>query len=513
MGTYEFIDTTEYPKESILSAEAVRFNGKWLDNEVPGFRTLCVSGRELMSCEVVDEKIGNTDGTQYQYKRYPARQITITYQLTAKNDTAFRDAFNHLNGLLDVEEGELVFNDESDKYFIATKTANSEVTSGRNSVVGELIFYCTNPFKHSTVEKTFSAKLNADGILEARIVNEGTEDVPVSYDIVHNHENGYIGIVSEYGVMQYGKVEEADGEVYKQNEILSSGFPGYVDDHGMNCQSPSSTTQGTLGMVSAAGNQWLGLNGGQSSGAGHWNGGMKTITLPADSEGRAGARNFYCYTRHWFEAGGMGQTGAQTITFLTADNKVICCMSISKGDTAGNTAHVDWAAGGRHLKSMMFAPADNADNPYSQRLWRGDNDFRKEGEQLTIYWNSRYYSYVVPEIKDMECAKIQLWIGQWGARNLSGQYMKRNYIGAVDFSKMHVEKWRDVPNRYPAGSRVWIDGDAAKVYVNGMANMGDEMMGTKYFQIPPGETKVQFYHSDFSAPPPTIKARIREAYL
>ena len=98
MGTYEFIDTTEYPKESILSAEAVRFNGKWLDNEVPGFRTLCVSGRELMSCEVVDEKIGNTDGTQYQYKRYPARQITITYQLTAKNDTAFRDAFNHLNG-------------------------------------------------------------------------------------------------------------------------------------------------------------------------------------------------------------------------------------------------------------------------------------------------------------------------------------------------------------------------------------------------------------------------------
>jgi hypothetical protein len=40
----------------------------------------------------------------------------------------------------------------------------------------------------------------------------------------------------------------------------------------------------------------------------------------------------------------MGQTGAQTIAFLTGDNKVICAMSINKSDTVGNTAHVDWFA-------------------------------------------------------------------------------------------------------------------------------------------------------------------------
>ena len=449
-------------------------------------------------------------GADFNYTTYKAKTVTMPFDISRN----LEENYNQLCKALNVDEPkELVFGSMPDKMFYAIPKGDLDFEQIAFLGKGVITWLVPDGLAHSTVEKVFPASPNADGILEAVIVNEGTEAVPVSYEIVHNHENGYIGIVSEYGVMQYGRVEEADGEVYKQNEILASGFAGYADDHGTNHQAPSSTTQGILKMIPAAGGQWLGLGGGQASGAGHWNGGMKTITLPADSEGSHGAKNFYCYTRHWFESGAMGQTGAQTIAFLTDDNRVICCMSISKGDTVGNTAHVDWAAGGRHLKSVVFTSADNADNPYSQRLWNGDNDFRKEGERITIYWDGIYYNFIVPEIRDMECAKIQLWIGQWGARNLSGQYMMRNYIGSVDFSKMNVEKWKDVPNRYPTSSKVSIDGESRKVYVNGMANAGDEMVGTKYFHVPPGETKVQFYYSSFSNPPPAVTAKIREAYL
>ena len=52
-----------------------------------------------------------------------------------------------------------------------------------------------------------------------------------------------------------------------------------------------------------------------------------------------------------------------------------------------------------------------------------------------------------------------------------------------------------------------------RVYVNGMANTGDEMIGTKYFHVPPGETKVQFYCSGFCNPAPVVTARIKEAFL
>jgi len=58
-----------------------------------------------------------------------------------------------------------------------------------------------------------------------------------------------------------------------------------------------------------------------------------------------------------------------------------------------------------------------------------------------------------------------------------------------------------------------VNGPAAKMYVNGIPSLNDETVGSKYFKAPPGETKVEFYYSNFSNPAPTITAKIREAYL
>ena len=45
--SYSFIDTTELQNiEQLLPEEALQFNGVWLDQAIPGFRTLTVAGRE-----------------------------------------------------------------------------------------------------------------------------------------------------------------------------------------------------------------------------------------------------------------------------------------------------------------------------------------------------------------------------------------------------------------------------------------------------------------------------------
>ena len=518
---YEFIDTTQVQSASPLPAEAVKFNGIWLDQKVPGFRTLHVSGRELLECEISDEQMGSVDGTQYQYKRYPFRTITVAYQLIAESDTAFREAYNQLNGLLDAEQAELLFNDETDKYFIATKASNSEVSPGMNRVTGDICFYCTDPRKHSTVEKTFSASLNDDGILEATIVNDGTESVPISYEITHNHENGYIGIVSEHGVMQYGLVEEADGENYQQNEILANSShykewnpaADWEDDKGINGQNNANKTQGTFEVVSVGGYHNLALKTPGTTENG-WNGAMKTFTI-VDSNGDEGVKDLYMYMNSWFETGLMGQTGAQTAAFLDENNKLICSQSIWKSDTSGNTAHVDFAVGGdnpRIVKKIQFLPtAYDEHNPYNNG--RGHSDMRKEGDKITFYWWGSYPSVAVPELKNVKVAKVQLYIAQYGARNMANQYVTRNYFRRVLLQAMHVEHWRDVPNRYQPGDVLSIDGETTKAYVNGMPRLDDEIAGTKPFHAPPGETKVQFCYSDFCETAPSVTARIREAYL
>lgn len=155
---YEFVDTIETQNGEVLPSEALCFNGEWIENLIPGYRTLHVSGRELLGCEIDDYEIGGMDGTHYRGKRYPARTITVTYQIIAKTNSAFRQAYNKLNALLNVEEAQLVFADEPDKYFIGTKASNSEVEAGSNSVIGEIEFYCADPFKYSAVEKSFTAK-------------------------------------------------------------------------------------------------------------------------------------------------------------------------------------------------------------------------------------------------------------------------------------------------------------------------------------------------------------------
>ena len=314
-------------------------------------------------------------------------------------------------------------------------------------------------------------------------------------------------------MIQLGKQEEADGENYEASEELFNGYGLFQDDHGTSYQNPENTTQGTLEVKNVAGYNVMALKGGQAT-SGYWNGGMKTLTIPADSEGRRGAKNFYCYTQHWFETGLMGQTGAQTIAFLTGKNEVICSMSINKSDSVGNTAHVDWfAPQNKKIKTLDFQPTAYEGNPFNLKMGGGHNDFLKEGDRLRIFWYGQYYYFTIPEIKDMVCEKIQVWIGQWGSRDLGNQLVTHNYLKSIWFRKDNVEKYRDVPNRYRAGDVVTIDGESTKVYVNGMPAKGDEITGTDYFQVPPGTTEVQFCYSSFSSPPPHIKAKIREVYL
>ena len=176
---YAFVDTVNSGIAGTnLPAEAMSYNGVYLENEIDGYRTLSVTGRELMESEVTHTEIDGMDGSYYRYKTTPARTITVKYQLRARGSREFREAYNKMNKLLSGEQVKVIFNDESDKYFIGTKTSNTQVDGGSNNVIGEIEIYCSDPRKYSTTEKEFVA---TDGVLN--IVNEGTVPVNIDYDI------------------------------------------------------------------------------------------------------------------------------------------------------------------------------------------------------------------------------------------------------------------------------------------------------------------------------------------
>lgn len=492
-----------------LPTEAMSYNGVYLENEIDGYRTLSVTGRELMESEVTDQEIDGMDGSYYRYKTTPARTITVRYQLLARGSREFRDAFNKMNKLLSGEQVKVIFNDESDKYFIGTKTSNTQVDGGSNNVIGEIEIYCSDPRKYSTTEKEFTA---TDGVLN--IVNEGTVPVSIDYDITTTSETGYIGLVSEEGIMQYGKIEELDGETYKQSEWLASidDFYKCSDDiGGTDVMHPSYGTNGTLAEHTWFNQKFIGF-GTVGAKKGSASGGLRTLVIPADSSGdSSGSQNFYCYFHLISYASLMGQTGEMCINFLTADNKLICGCNWYKTDTVGNTGHYEFWANGKMLRNFSYTTSHlQSQNPW---FWNwGHCDILKEGGNIRFFYYGGYYNYYIPEIANMKCAKIQVAFKQWGNRG-GNQLMGMMGFDVINFMKNNVSKWRDIPNRYPSGTKITIEGKSSHIYVNGMARPEDEVLGTQYFKAPVGTSEVKVTCSEWTKSQPIVKTRIREAWL
>lgn len=524
---YEFRDTTasEFSAGNSLPAEAMSFNGKYFENEITGYRTLHVSGREILSSEVQTEDINLIDGSKYYGKRYPARTVTVTYQLIAENDTVFRQAYNKLNLLLRGEQVQIIFNDEPDKYFIGTAVGNTDPEPGTNAVTGEIEIYCSDPVKYSTTLKEVTASANDDGVLEAVIENNGSVPVSIDYEITHNAETGYIGIVSENGgTMQYGKIDEADKEPYKRNETLLNldDFIDAPDDiTSTDAMHPHYGTKGTLTTKTWFGKTFLTF-GSKGTTVGDANGGMRTVVIPQDSEGELGAKTFYAYFHLIFYAGLMGQTGEMSISFLTADDKLIAGLNWFKTDTVGNTGYYEFITynpnskssdlmAGKVLKQFYYTTNHlQTQNPW---YWDwGHCDLFKEGSNLRYFYYGSYYNFVVPEIENFECAKIQISCKQWGERG-GNQLLTYYGFDIFRFQKMNVQKWKDIPNRFQQGDICNVVGDETKFYVNGMYRPGDEIRGTNYFKADPGETRVQFSFSEWTTIKPTVKVRIREGWL
>ena len=341
----------------------------------------------------------------------------------------------------------------------------------------------------------------------------GSQPAVIDYEIINHQDCGYIGIVSDNGAMQFGKVEEADGEEYKQNEMLvtiNNLYSCQEEAKGTkpDVMHPNDTVSGLMKKQQFFGKDFLTLDLSQS---GPELKAVRTFTIPADSSGTTGAKNFYTYFHLVMWAGLMGQTGEMNINWLTSDNKQIAGVCFYKNDTVGNTGKYELWANGKVLRTYSFTTS----HLHSQNPWYwdwGHCDLKKEGSKLTYYYWGSYPSYNVPEVENMECAKIQVCFKAYKNRT-GNKYLTNLGLDTFNYQKIGVDKWRDVPNRYSAGTKVTIDGEHTKFFVNDLPKQEDEIVGTQYFKAKPGTSKIKFYVSSWVTRNPTITVRIREAWL
>lgn len=416
------------------------------------------------------------------------------------------------------KELKVIFRDEPNYFFkgtVSNISFDQINTSGEDCYAssGTITLRLSNPYKYSVEEKVLTPTL--DNKKTFVIDYEGNYKSYPKFEVINRSDNGYVGFVNERGnILQIGNPDEIDKESYKANENLatiskinsSSGISAAT-----NYLHPHYKVGGTLAYTS--GNYQLSsLNDPRVNG--NWYCAIKTYEIPADSEGNKGCKNFYCYLNHWFETGLNGQTGEQSIVFLDKNNKIVCGYNIYKLDMTGNSAMFEMWANGRCIKAISFIPScyDNH-NPFNNG--RGHNDILKEGPKIRFYWWGSYPSYTFPELADVEVTKIQISFAQYGTRNLSNQYVTRNYIRSVDFSKMNVNKWKDVPNKFNNNDVVSVNCQNGEIIHKGKLSPDLGAIGNDWenFYLKPGINQINCLNSNWVSYAPEFTIKFREVYL
>lgn len=259
---YDFIDVNEQHSTIPLPAEAVSINGTYLENIIDGYRTLYVKGRESLAVNLNTYSVGTADGERIKGRRYPARVLTVGFQLIADTDIDFRKRFNQLNNILSIEVADFVFNDERGVFFTGSPVMDADVEAGRNAVTGEWTIYCAYPFKRSVQTVTLSSEdetgvvidnnsatftFDYNGVIPAKPLLSATfAGAKVGGDYNEDGDCGFVAFLNQdEKIIQLGNPEVIDVEIMdKSDTLVNSVFDnldGWTYDAGISVQSLTDT--------------------------------------------------------------------------------------------------------------------------------------------------------------------------------------------------------------------------------------------------------------------------------
>lgn len=110
----------EYFASLPLPDSAIKIGDMYLEEEIVGYRTNSVKGRETMSVDITEISVGKSDGSTYRYKKEETRSLAINFLLIADTTSEYQDLARKFKQALSKEEQHFIFRDEPEVYYIGT---------------------------------------------------------------------------------------------------------------------------------------------------------------------------------------------------------------------------------------------------------------------------------------------------------------------------------------------------------------------------------------------------------
>lgn len=547
---YSFVDTTESQGSALLPSEALKINGEYIENQISGYRTLYVKGRESMIAEIEAYETGIRDGSSMKSRRFPARVITVGYQLIAKSNTDFRNAYNTLNDILNVQDAELIFADEPDKYFTGTPSGAEEVEPGRNSVTGEFEITCLDPFKYSAQEYEISPTLD-DGTAFA-VDYAGTyksfptmeakfyEESETTGELTGNGDCGYVAFFNDQGkIIQVGNPDEEDTEEYEKSQTLIN--QKFTTSNGWNNTAQALWNMNSGVVSSSAVTQTGSLSIGKPNntddsyyltpnnfGSGeHHHGPSIYRNIPADATENVGATNFtLSYKQKMCIGSGKNdskQCGAFQVILTDADKNIVAGVFIYKTATGKKaklrfyihgdvveTIEIDLSYHNKYFGSNRSA---NKEKGIEALTTVKTSTITKEGGKVTFSIGGIKRSYSSIPISNAVVTGVTITMTQYSTKTP----LAYNGLYWVKFVKNNCDTWANIPNKFSANDVVVADCKDGEIYLNDAPAPELGALGNDWeeFYLSPGTNQIGISYSDWvtSQYAPSFKLRYREVFL
>lgn len=545
-----------------LPCEAMRINGNYIENLISGYRTLNVSGREALSPELDTYETGIKDGSTLKSKRYPARKITVQYLLVSDTPEKFREAFNKLAEILDVEDAELIFNDENDKYFIGTPSKVGKVNPGQTRVIGEFELFCADPFKYSVEE--YEAQPQEDGsfviqyngtyksypVLEASFFDESeaSEDGVTEKELTGAGDCGYVAFFNEREkIIQLGDIAEVDGEDLPASQLLvhwdfmtapkwgEAAKKKWTVNDGKVTDSQAIMLNGLPGTVQAFENapeDGYYLTASNYGSGDKWHGTSITRKLPADKNGEIGATNFTTKFSIKTSIGSGTESQKELGGFQCllsngsgSNRRIVAGMNIYKGST-GKTANLRFYVNNKTVHTMDIDLSMY--NQYFGNNIVGNKEkgietiksvktcfIEKQGNKVSFNLGGikKVFTCTAEEFADLQTHEVTCTWTQWHTR----KPLSYNGLYYIKFTKHNCAAWREVPNKFNSADVITADCSTGDIYLNDAPTPQYGALGNDWedFYLKPGINQIGTAYSDFVDVKyaPTFKIRYREVYL
>lgn len=209
---YGFIETTE-KRVTEPSSVALKYNGIVVDEAIPEFETLGVTGRETV--EFIHETHPMDFGSMIVSQRVDVEPLKVMYIIRAETDVEFENAYKKLMEILyTTKDVEISFAD-SDAVFFGRASKFGEQENINNQVVNVFEITRTTAHKYSEIKESAGLIDEVSGEFEVESI-EIKPDASISGINIMNGEQT-IRIVEP--------VSETDTLVldFVENEILKNG--------------------------------------------------------------------------------------------------------------------------------------------------------------------------------------------------------------------------------------------------------------------------------------------------